>query len=196
MKQPDKRRALYESWVRDFGPDLYRCAARLCGREDCAEELVQEVFYEAWRSMDSLREPGKARVWLLGILRHRYMHWLRDMKRHPKQSAGENLEQTLASTQQGPEQALAQKEVLQGALDALEDRYKVPFLLVFLEGMTCQAAADFIGVPLGTVLSRIYRARQFMREHLERERPAGRRLTLHKDAPGRDEPRGASGGGR
>ena len=196
MKQSDRRKALYESWVRDHGGDIYRCALRLCGHPDCAEELAQETFFEAWRSMDSLRDPAKARVWLLSILRHRYMHWLRDEKRRPKASLDAGAKAGLVhSGEDSPADVLARQESLQAALGDLDDRYKVPFLLVFLEGMTCQQAAKFLDIPLGTVLSRIHRARQFLRERLESEAREAGQLRIHREQADRDLPPGSIGGG-
>ena len=55
---------------------------------------------------------------------------------------------------------------MQAALAELDERYRVALLLVFVEGLTCREAADELGVPLGTVLSRIHRARKAMREAL------------------------------
>jgi len=193
MKQSDRRKALFESWVRDYGGDIYRGALRRCGDSNCAEELAQEVFFEAWRSMDSLRDSAKARVWLLSILRHRYMHWLRDEKRRPKASFDAGAKATLVSSgQDSPAELLARQESLQAALRDLDDRYKGPFLLVFLEGMTCKETAKFLDIPLGTVLSRIHRARQFLREHLESEGPQSGHLRIHRED--RDLPRGDIGG--
>lgn len=189
MKAAGGKRALYESWVRDYSADIYRCAFRLCGHADCAEELTQEVFFEAWRSIDSLRDVGKAKVWLLSILRHRYMHWLRDRKRHPGQAGSARGEvEAVVSQEDAPGETLARQESLRAALDALEDHYKVPFLLVFLEGFTCQEAAEFLDVPLGTVLSRIYRARQFLRQQLQRESSEGGHLRIFKEERDRQEP--------
>ncbi len=101
MKPAEGKRALYESWVRDYSADIYRCAFRLCGDADCAEELTQEVFFEAWRSIGSLRDPAKAQGWLLSILRHRYMHWLRDHKRERGIRGGQRIDPArLASDQE------------------------------------------------------------------------------------------------
>ncbi len=83
---------------------------------------------------------------------------------------------------------------MQTALDSLEDHYKVPFLLVFLEGMTCQQAAEFLDVPLGTVLSRIYRARRLLRQHLQGQSSGRAHLRLHKEEPDQEEPPMGMGG--
>ncbi len=66
-------------------------------------------------------------------------------------------------------ETLAQRDELQSMLDVLEERYRLPLLMVFLEGMTCQETADTLGIPLGTVLSRIHRARKFLRKQLDKE---------------------------
>ncbi|MCG8618602.1 MAG: hypothetical protein MI802_20475, partial [Desulfobacterales bacterium] len=76
--------ARYESWVENHATELYRYALRTSGRADIAEDLTQETFYHAWRSMKSLRDPSRARAWLFQILRYRYAHWLRDKGRQVK----------------------------------------------------------------------------------------------------------------
>ena len=72
----------------------------------------------------------------------------------------------------GSGEDLESQVALQGALDALENRYKEPFLLVFLAGFSCREVAEQLSLPLGTVLSRIHRARQFLRERLSVPGPA------------------------
>jgi RNA polymerase sigma-70 factor (ECF subfamily) len=187
---------MYESWVREYAADLYRCAFRLIGRVDAAEEVVQESFYEAWRSIDSLRDPARAKPWLLKILRHRYAHWVRDETRRPKTGVAPGFEgNNLSSGAEEPGDMMARREWLQAALDALDDRYKVPFILVFLEGFTCEQVSDFLNLPLGTVLSRIHRGRQFLREYLKREsRTPQPTLRIHRPRREGGEPESHVGG--
>ena len=163
-----KRRQLYEGWVNGHAGELYAFAFRLCGNAAQAEDLVQETFYHAWRSLGTFRKPERGRAWLFRILRHRCAHWRRDAGRRvqPKVSL-DQVGNMLALPGEGILDMLASQELLQKALDALEDRYKEPFLMVFLQGLTCQEAADALEIPLGTVLSRIHRARAAMREHLK-----------------------------
>jgi len=149
-----KRRKVYETWVRDHAADLYRMAYRLCGEAETAEDLVQEMFYHAWKDMARLRETAKARAWLYQILRHRYAHWVRSRTRRLP----------TASSDQGAERIDPNP---QRVLDELDDTLKAPLLMVFLEGMTCQEAAEVLDIPLGTVLSRIHRARQRLRPYFE-----------------------------
>ncbi len=161
-----KRRTLYETWVRGHAADLYRMAYRLCGEAEAAEDLVQETFYHAWKDMAKLRETAKARAWLYQILRHRYAHWVRGRTRRiPAASSDQGAERLDPSP--SALTRLSHQEQLQRVLDELDDTVKVPLLMVFLEGMTCQQAAESLDIPLGTVLSRIHRARQRLRPCLE-----------------------------
>ena len=182
-----KRRQLYETWVREYGGELYAFAFRLCGNAAQAEDMVQETYYEAWRSMKTLRDPAKARAWLYRILRFRHAHWRRDSGRRVQPRASfSQIESILAAPQESVEDALAGREALQKALDSLEDRFKEPFLMVFQQGLTCRETAEALEVPLGTVLSRIHRARTTLREALR-----GLDWTLGW----RSEPRAAEGNG-
>ena len=160
-------RKRYEEWVREHAADLYRFSRRLSGRADVAEDLVQETFYHAWRSIDQLDAPNNARGWLFGILRNRYAHFVRDSGRRLRNLAPMNAAD--GSTDGLPDvvESLGQQEILEHALATLEDRYKVPFLMVFMEGLTCQQTSETLEIPLGTVLSRIHRGRMFLRRHLE-----------------------------
>jgi len=161
-----KRRKVYETWVRDHAADLYRMAYRLCGEAETAEDLVQEMFYHAWKDMARLRETAKARAWLYQILRHRYAHWVRSRTRRlPAASSDQGAERL--DPRPSALTRLSHQEQLQRVLDELDDTLKAPLLMVFLEGMTCQEAAEVLDIPLGTVLSRIHRARQRLRPYFE-----------------------------
>ncbi len=172
MGKGKKNRELYERMVRDHADELYRFAYRRCGNAHTAEDLVEETFLEAWRSLPSLRDPQRVRAWVYQILRHRYAHWIRDRSRRiqPKTSL-EEVEHTLSAPAPEMLENLSRRELLQQALDALADRYREPFLTVFLEGFTCKETAAMLDLPLGTVLSRIHRARIFLREYLRELAP-------------------------
>jgi RNA polymerase sigma-70 factor (ECF subfamily) len=159
----DPRQQEYECWVREWAPGLYRLAVRLCGRRELAEDLLQETFCEAWKFRDKLSDPEKARAWLFQILRNRWSHHLRDSGRRLKPS--HNAEALDAAGAQGPDAIalIAESDFVQRALDQIEEDLKLPFLLVVMEGYSCQEAADLLKIPLGTVLSRLHRARQALR---------------------------------
>jgi RNA polymerase sigma-70 factor (ECF subfamily) len=152
--------------VRDHAGDLYRFAHRFCGDAAIAEELVQETFYQAWKGRFSLRRRDRARAWLFQILRRRCARWLQERAAQPAATAPVAAMDLAADTQPGPGEMLAQREALQAALDTIEERFKLPLLMVFVEGLTCQQTAECLDLPLGTVLSRIHRARQRLRAAL------------------------------
>ena len=167
MKTAEKNRE-YEKWIEDWSVDLYRFAYRLCGRREIAEDLVQETFYHAWRSIQSLRDTSRARSWLFQILRFRYSHWVRADTRRPNltgptEAADESPSPQAESTLEN----MARREWLQRALDELDERYRLPVLMVFMEGLTCREVAEELEIPLGTVLSRIHRARQALKKTLK-----------------------------
>ncbi len=172
MTRIDRDRRLYEKLVHSHSGAVYRFAYRLCGNPDMADDLVQETFCEAWRSIDSLRDAGRAKSWLFQILRYRNAHAIRDRSRRVQ--AKPDIDQlNKVSDGTGPDvlKRLSDRELLQRALEALDERYKEPFLLVFQEDFTCREAAELLNIPLGTVLSRIHRARKFMRRFLRQLDP-------------------------
>ena len=162
-----KRRAGYERWVRDYSSELFGMAYRLCGRHDVADDLVQETYYEAWKTLGRLRDHEKARAWLFEILRHRYARWARSRSRMPSLlSSHESLASAAAAPERSVDEVCAERDTLQLALDSLDERFRVTFLFVFFEGLTCQQAADRLDLPLGTILSRLHRARTQLRHVL------------------------------
>ena len=160
-------RQTYGELARKYSADIYRFAFRLCGNRDVAEDLVQETYYEAWKSIANLKDPNAGKSWLLQILRYRYSHFLRDQKRNPMKNASEEEMDTIAGETDFDLSILNHDELLQKALDSLDQIHKEIFLLVFLEGMSCREVAEKLDLPLGTVLSRIHRARIILRKSLK-----------------------------
>lgn len=167
MSKSEQKRELYEALVHDLAGQLYCFAYRLCGQVETAEDLVQETFTEAWRGIGALRDRKKGKAWLFQICRHRYAHWVRDSRRRIQAQVNiEDVHNVVSVPGRDPANDLYLQEMLQSALDALDDRYKESFLMVFLEGLTCRETAERLEIPLGTVLSRNYRARLFLRDFL------------------------------
>ncbi|MBI4859833.1 MAG: RNA polymerase sigma factor [Candidatus Riflebacteria bacterium] len=158
-------RALFDELVGNHAADLFALAYRLAGRREVAEDLVQEAFTEAWRSLPALRDRTCARAWLMQILRHRWLHWLRARSTRPVESGGLGLVEDRAAPQAVPA-ASSLSDGVQEALDSLDERFRSPFLMVFLQGMSCREVARELDIPLGTVLSRLHRARATLRRLL------------------------------
>ena len=164
MAQSDAHRRQYEDWVRAYAPELFRYAYRLAGNRQVAEDLTQETFVEAWRSVDKQTESGRARAWLFQILRYRYSHFLRDTRRHRQvRPLTEDPDSHPRNTDRPPLDRMADQDAIQTALDSLSPMIRQTFLMVFVEGLTCREAAQSLDIPLGTVLSRLDSGRRALR---------------------------------
>jgi RNA polymerase sigma-70 factor (ECF subfamily) len=168
MSTPEARTA-YEEWVRSHAAELYRFAYRLADDHQVAEDLVQETFVEAWRSMVKQR-PTSARAWLFQILRYRYAHLLRNRKSRLRTTTlTDEMHDSAAAAGAPPGQGMAEQEFVQTALQGLTPEIRETFLMVFMEGLKCREVAEALHIPIGTVLSRLSRARVSLRERLGRE---------------------------
>jgi RNA polymerase sigma-70 factor (ECF subfamily) len=142
---------------------LYRFAFRLAGSAAEAEDLTQETFCQAQAKLAQLREPGRAKAWLFTILRNAYLHKLRSRRREqvmPLDSLAdvpERLPDPLPDVD--PEQ-------LQQALGELPEDFRTPLLLFYFEEFSYREIAEQMQVPLGTVMSRLARAKAFLRGRL------------------------------
>ena len=173
MVQSEAHRREYEQWVREYASELYSYAYRLTSRRQVAEDLLQETFMEAWRSVAKRREGSPARAWLFQILRYRFAHWLRDT-RHQRAMVGllENEEDQTADPLRSPLEKMAAQDQIQVGLQALSPMIRQTFLMVYVEKLTCRETAEALGIPLGTVLSRLDAARRTLRaEMAERPKP-------------------------
>jgi len=175
-------------WIRDGGQVsefegvalvhldlLYRAALRLTHNRAEAEDLVQETWLRALRHFDQFDPGSNCRAWLLTILRNAFLNRLRREGR-------EILESDMAATDAGaarleeasvarssPEEDFFQT-VLHGDVDRALKTLPLPFRLVVtladLEGLTYKEVAQVLGCPIGTVMSRLSRARQLLRKEL------------------------------
>lgn len=153
-------------------PVLLRVARRLTASPQDAEDAVQEALLRAYRSID--RFDGRyPRAWLLTILRNVARNQYRRTRPHLADSPEELLQLPAA----GPEGRNGTEErVLDGvveaeiaeALFALSQGFREVVVLVDVDGLSYQEAADVLGIPNGTVMSRLHRARRKMRKRLER----------------------------
>jgi RNA polymerase sigma-70 factor (ECF subfamily) len=153
----------FNGMVEDSGPAMYRLAYRLVGDRHEAEDLVQEAFRSAWKSRELFRPEGGHRAWLAAILRRRVAdHW-----RHPRPPALLAHDQALEVELPGADPCRDElSDEMQAALGHLPDELRETLLLVVVAELSHQEAADLLAIPLGTVLSRVSRARKRLREYL------------------------------
>lgn len=159
---------LFDRWVDEYARELYRFAYRLCGDRPAAEDLVQETFYEVWKHRSPLRCVRKPRAWLFLILRRRYLKLRRMEQRRPWLMPLDSARETAAAKDGGIDR-IETTDSLQSALNSMSDMFKLPLLMVFVQRMSCAQAAEQLDLPLGTVLSRIHRAKKQMRDAIREQ---------------------------
>jgi RNA polymerase sigma-70 factor (ECF subfamily) len=150
-------------------PALRRYARALTRDADIADDLVQDTLVRALRS-EHLFHGGDVRSWLYTILTNLNRNRLRSLARRPALSP---IEDNDAPDLAGPE---AGGRDIERALATLVDDQRTVLLLVVLEGLSYREVADIQGVPIGTVMSRLARARAQIKSYLDGERPALRRV--------------------
>lgn len=148
--------------VHEHYPLLYRYAFRLSGQAAEAEDLTQQTFLTAQTRLSQLRDPQLARNWLCTILRNLYLKGRRRdalVKRLPLSDVAEPMGRK-------PPEANHDSERLQSALLELPEEYRSPLILFYFEEFSYQEIAEQMQIPLGTVMSRLARAKASLRLRL------------------------------
>jgi RNA polymerase sigma-70 factor, ECF subfamily len=147
---------------------LYRYAYRLSGSSADAEDLTQEAFYKAQTCFDQLRDPARARPWLFSILRNAYLH----RARASRQAACVSLDSIGDLAEPSPESLPdVDPEQVQQALNELSEVYRTPLILYYFDDFSYRDIAEQMDLPIGTVMSRLARAKAWLRGRLLQ--PAG-----------------------
>lgn len=159
-------------------PHVLRFARSLAHDDALAEDLVQETYLRAYRSRDTFRAGADARRWLFTICRNVYLRQ-RERESRVVDTSGEDAElESLAAAMEhgaaahdGLGDLLDRVDVapaIRAALAAVPEVYRTAALLVDVEGESYEAAAEILGVPVGTVRSRLFRARRLLQQSLFR----------------------------
>ncbi len=151
---------------------LYNMAFRLTRNAEDAEDLIQETYLKAYKHYDKFEAGTNLKAWLFRIMKNTFINGYRKRQSQPPQSAFSEIEDSFESLVEAsdgqaknPEQEFLSKvldEDVQLAIDALREDYRMVILLVDLEGFTYKEAASILEVPVGTVMSRLYRGRRML----------------------------------
>jgi RNA polymerase sigma-70 factor (ECF subfamily) len=150
-------------------PALRRYARALTRNAETADDLVQDTLVRALRS-EHLFHGGELRSWLYTILTNLNRNRLRALARRPSLMA---IDDNDAPEMAGPE---AGGRDIERALASLVEEQRSALLLVVLEGLSYREVSEVQGVPIGTVMSRLARARGHIKAYLNGERPSLRRV--------------------
>ena len=145
--------------------DIFRTALRVTGDRVAAEDVIQDVYLQAWRSFDRFEEGTNCRAWLYKILFHCVSHQRRKWFRFPRlKETEEFLEANLTQPITVP-QHLTDEEIL-AALDGIAQEFRSVVVLVDVEEFAYKEVAEILSIPIGTVMSRLSRGRAMLRKRL------------------------------
>ncbi|MFI5167583.1 MAG: sigma-70 family RNA polymerase sigma factor [Thermoanaerobaculales bacterium] len=160
-----------------FREQLYKTALRLTRSAEDAEDLLQETYLKAYRHYASFQPGTNLKAWLFKILKNTFINEYRRRKQLPAQVDFAELEETfesaLVSNDPGATRT-PEDELLEASLDgevrrslvALPHNYKIVVLLADIEGYAYKEIADILAIPVGTVMSRLYRGRRMLERAL------------------------------
>ena len=149
-------------------PALRRYARALVGSSALADDLVQDCIERALRQWEGLRDGQRLASWLRSILHNLYVDELRRNRTRGNEQEIEELADELSFSAPAPDGAMAFEFVR--AMDSLSVEHRQVLLLVGLEDMNYREIATELGIPIGTVMSRLARGRERLRSALEGER--------------------------
>lgn len=153
---------------------VYNMALRYTGNSNDAEDMTQETLYTAFKNFHQLRDEAKCKSWMLTILRNLFLKEVSRTGRKNEilQDDGDSYLDLLERTPGNspcPEGEIINKregENVQAAIAKVPEKYKTPLLLFYLEEMAYREISDVLEIPIGTVMSRISRARKFVKKEL------------------------------
>ena len=147
----------------------YRFALSLCGRHDDACDLTQQAFVIAQRKLHQVRDESKQKAWLFTVLRREFLHG----RRHRSQRDHHSLELVEAELPPLQVDCAAQLDARSAAetLQSLDEHYRLPLSLFYFEQLSYKEIAEALDLPIGTVMSRLARGKEVLRQRLEPPRP-------------------------
>jgi RNA polymerase sigma-70 factor (ECF subfamily) len=163
---PKPRLEDFEAAAMPHFPDLYRTARLLAQDRAEGEDLVQEVYLEAWKSFHRFQTGTNCRAWLFKILFHRLHHFRRRWAKAAKMEAFENSENQDSLIAETPvPQEIRDEDVLK-ALAKVPIEFREVVLLADVQEFSYKEIAETMKLPLGTVMSRLSRGRKVLRQEL------------------------------
>jgi len=151
-----------EKLVADFHADVYRYAFWLCRSGIDAEDLTQQAFLQACQKISQLRDPAQAKSWLFAILKNCF---LRDRaRRQPMPVAGSDFD--LEAVPGNVMDTDFDEGQLRVAVDELPDEFRIIVLMFYFEQFSYRDIAEQLQLPIGTVMSRLSRAKGRLRQAL------------------------------
>jgi RNA polymerase sigma-70 factor, ECF subfamily len=156
----------WEAVARTHGRFLYNVAYRLTGNDDDAYDLVQEALLRVRKGLETY-QPGSMEGWLSRIVTNVFLDEVRRKRRRPIEVMPDDPERLLPSAPGADEATESLSDDVQDALRHLPEDFRTAVVLCDVVGLSYEEIADAIGVPVGTVRSRIHRGRRLLRAALQ-----------------------------
>ncbi len=159
----------FENGQLPYRDQLFKTALRLTRSVEESEDLLQETFLKAFRHYHQFTEGTNLKAWLFRIMKNTFINGYRRQRNRPQMLDFDELRDSgddfgeITPTTQDPEVDLLGRELdheIRDALMALPHHYRMAVLMVDLQGLSYQEVADTLEVPIGTIMSRLYRGRK------------------------------------
>ena len=159
------RKERYEALVGEFYNDIFRYAYWLSKSRQVAEDLTQETFLRAWRALDSLENPGAAKAWLFTILRRENAR----LYEKYRPDTDDLDDYAVPDTDKREPDQMLERDLLHKAMTELEPEYRDPLLLQVIGGFSGEEIAQMLDLNNNTVMTRLFRARNKLKDKLDDE---------------------------
>ena len=169
MTNETERTHRFNELAKAYSTDLYRYAMWICGNDALAKDLVQETFLRAWRALDSLKDTGAAKSWLITILRREYARTFE--RKVPKFTDVEKVVVVDDSELEPDERT--ERELLRKGMMKLEPKYREPLLLQVVFGHSCSEISEQLGISKSAVMTQLFRAREKLKTQLQKDGVTG-----------------------
>lgn len=166
-----KKQERYEALVRAYHADIFRYAMWLIKDKAIAEDVVQETFLRAWKSLDSLKDQSAAKSWLITILRRENA---RRFER--KQFDLVDIDDVVVADPHNFGDVALEHRELRNIMSNLSEEYREPLMMQILMGFTGDEIAEQLNLNKNTVMTRLFRARNQIKEALLGEQPKGEQI--------------------
>lgn len=151
--------------VHEWYDPLYRFALSMCQQHDRALDLTQNAFHKLAQNRDKIRDPKKIKSWLFSVLYREYVDQYRRSVRYPSQSLDDSPEFRGSTDPQG--ELSHDAKVLMRMLGEMDEIFRAPLTLFYIEQLSYKEIAAVLEIPIGTVMSRLRRAKDQLRERME-----------------------------
>ena len=175
MNSTQSKQSLFEQEALPHMNALYSFAVRLCRDRDDASDLLQETFLKVYRFFDKFETGTNCKAWLFRILKNTYINQYRKDKKEPDTIEYDTIEEFYDLIRsESSESTDLQKRIFDNllddeisiALDSLPESFRTAIILCDLEGMTYEEISEILECPIGTVRSRLHRARNILASKL------------------------------